>query len=69
MNRLLLWLNWSLLIGSIALWIMAAVFGWLESVAFVSHISLAALVFSALAGIPAAKAACEAQVVESDDET
>lgn len=64
MSRFLLWLNWGLLIGSVILWIAAAVFGWLESVAFVSHISLAALVFSALAGIPAAKAACEAKTTD-----
>jgi hypothetical protein len=46
---------------SVPLWIAAGVFGWLQSVAFVSHISMAALVFSAIAGIAAADAADEAE--------
>jgi hypothetical protein len=60
-GRKLLVLNVTLLVGSVALWIAAGVFGWLQSVAFVSHISMAALVFSAIAGIAAADAADEAE--------
>lgn len=62
--RKLYWLNIALLAGSVVLWVAAAVFGWLTSIAFVSHISMAALVLSAIAGIAAGDAAVES---ESDD--
>ena len=50
----LLYLNVALLIGSLVLWGVASWLGWLESVAFVSHISMAALVFTAISGIAGA---------------
>lgn len=64
--RKLLWLNIIFLVCSIVLWIGAIVFGWLNSVAFVSHVSMAALVMSAVAGIAAGDAAVEAETVEPE---
>jgi hypothetical protein len=60
-GKKLWWLNIAFLVGSLLIWVGAAVFGWLESVAFVSHVSMAALVMSAVAGIAAADAAVEAE--------
>jgi hypothetical protein len=57
----LLWFNILMLAGSMVLWGLAAVFGWLESVTFVSHISMGALVISSIAGIAAADAALESE--------
>jgi hypothetical protein len=57
----LLWFNIAMLAGSMVLWGLAAVFGWLESVTFVSHISMGALVISSIAGIAAADAALESE--------
>lgn len=59
--RKLFWLNIGLLVGSLILWVVAAVFGWLSSVTFVSHISMAALALSAIAGIAAGDAAVESE--------
>jgi hypothetical protein len=59
--RKLLLLNVAFLIFSIALWIAAFFFHWLESVEFVSHVSMAALVMSSVAGIAAGDAAVEAE--------
>jgi hypothetical protein len=42
---------------SIVIWVVAPRRGWLESVAFVSHLSLAALVFGAFGGVTGALAA------------
>lgn len=44
----------------IALWIVAAKFGWLSSVAFVAHLSVAALVLSSASAWQAARAEREA---------
>ena len=60
-GKKLWWLNIGFLVGSALLWVAAIMFGWLESVAFVSHISMAALVMSAVAGIAGADAAVEAE--------
>ena len=49
--RKLFYLNIAFLAISIIIWAAAMIFGWLESVAFVSHVSMAALVMSAVAGI------------------
>lgn len=57
----LLWLNIAILIASILLWIAAIVFGWLDSVVFVSHVSMMALVITAISGIAAGDAAVEAE--------
>jgi hypothetical protein len=57
----LLWFNIAMLAGSMILWVLAAVFGWLESVSFVSHISMGALLISSIAGIAAADAALESE--------
>ena len=59
-SKVLLWLNVVTLIASLVLWPVAWLGGWLESVTFVSHISMAALVISALSGIAAGDAAVEA---------
>lgn len=56
----LLWLNVAILVFSFALWIVAWVMGWLESVVFVSHVSMLALVLTAISGIAAGDAAVEA---------
>lgn len=61
MNRLLYWSGVALFVASAVVWILAAMFGWLDSVEFVSHISMAALVLSALAQMGAARAAMEAK--------
>ena len=53
-GRKMLWLNVALLVGSAIVWATAIVFGWLDSVAFVSHVSMAALVLTSVAGIPGA---------------
>jgi hypothetical protein len=57
----LLWINIAILVGSMLLWVAAFAFGWLQSVAFVSHISMAALVIGAVSGIAAADAAKESE--------
>lgn len=59
--RKLLWINAAALVLSVALWIIAAFTGWLESVTFVSHVSMAALVLAAVSGIAAGEAAVEAE--------
>ena len=48
-------------IGWILLWIAAAWQGWLSSVAFVAHLSIAALVLSSAAAWQAARAEDEAK--------
>ena len=58
--RKLLYLNIALLVGSVVLWVGAFMLGWLPSVTFVSHVSMMALVFSAISGIAAGDAAVEA---------
>lgn len=45
--------NVVMLVVSGVLWVMAFVYGWLDSVTFVSHVSMLALVFSAVSGIAA----------------
>lgn len=50
----MLWVNIALLTGSVILWLLAAKRKWLDDVVFVSHISMAALVYAAIAGIAAA---------------
>lgn len=58
--------NVVVLIVSMILWGLAVRFGWLESVAFVSNISLLALVFSGISGIAAGLAGILA-LVPTDD--
>lgn len=53
--------NIAMLIAAGVVWLAAAMFGWLESVAFVSHVSMLALVFAAVSGIPAGLAALFAE--------
>jgi hypothetical protein len=57
----MLWLCVVLFVASIVVWIIAIPTGWLYSVAFVSHVSMAALAFAALAGIGSALAAMYAE--------
>jgi hypothetical protein len=59
--RKLLFLNVGILVASFALWVAAALLGWLQSVVFVSHVSMLALVISAISGIAAGDAAVEAE--------
>lgn len=58
--------NLVMLIVSAGLWWLAIRQGWLDSVEFVSHVSMLALVFSALSGI-AAGVACVLALVPTDD--
>lgn len=64
--RKLLILNVVLLVGSALLWIAAFIFHWLSSVTFVSHVSMAALVLTAISGIAAGDAAVEAENVDAE---
>ena len=59
--RKLFYLNVAFLVFSVVVWVAAITLGWLESVSFVSHVSMAALVMSAVAGIAAGDAAVEAE--------
>jgi sterol desaturase/sphingolipid hydroxylase (fatty acid hydroxylase superfamily) len=61
--RKLLVLNAVILVASLALWAAAAIFGWLNSVEFVSHVSMLALVFTAISGIAAGDAAVESESI------
>jgi hypothetical protein len=58
--------NALMLIVSLVIWWMAAVNGWLDEVTFVSHVSMLALVFSAVSGVAAAVAGVLA-LVPTDD--
>ena len=46
--------NSVMLVASGIIWWMAFINGWLDSVTFVSHVSMLALVFSAISGVAAA---------------
>jgi hypothetical protein len=59
--RKLYLLNVAALGVSVVVWVLAVVFGWLDSVVFLSHISMAALVLAAVSGIAAGDAAVEAE--------
>ena len=58
--------NALMLVVSLVIWWMAAVNGWLDEVTFVSHVSMLALVFSAVSGVAAAVAGVLA-LVPTDD--
>jgi hypothetical protein len=58
--------NMLMLIVSLIIWWMAAMNGWLDEVTFVSHVSMLALVFSAVSGVAAAVAGVLA-LVPTDD--
>lgn len=58
--------NAVMLVVSLAIWWAAIVNGWLDSVVFVSHVSMLALVFSAVSGVAAAVAGVLA-LVPTDD--
>ena len=58
--------NALMLIISLVIWWMAGVNGWLDDVVFVSHVSMLALVFSAVSGVAAAVAGVLA-LVPTDD--
>jgi len=58
--------NGVMLIVSLVLWWLAFVEGWLDEVTFVAHVSMLALVFSALSGVAAAVAGVLA-LVPTDD--
>jgi hypothetical protein len=58
--------NAVMLVASLIIWWMAAAKGWLDEVTFVSHVSMLALVFSAVSGVAAAVAGVLA-LVPTDD--
>jgi hypothetical protein len=53
----------------IALWIVAGIFGWLKSVTFVSHVSMAALVLAELSSWQGSRTEekQDEQIEENDD--
>jgi hypothetical protein len=59
--------NVVILIVSFVLWWMAAVNGWLDSVTFVSNVSMLALVFAGVSGVAAGLAGILA-LVPTDEE-
>lgn len=58
--------NLVMLVISAVLWWLAIAKGWIDSVTFVSHVSMLALVFSAVSGIAAAVAGILA-LIPTDD--
>jgi hypothetical protein len=58
--------NAVMLVASLLIWWLAIVKGWLDKVTFVSHVSMLALVFSAVSGVAAAVAGVIA-LVPTDD--
>lgn len=58
--------NIVILVSSVVLWWLAIVNGWLDSVTFVSNVSMLALVFAGVSGIAAAVAGLLA-LVPTDD--
>lgn len=58
--------NAIMLIASLVIWWLAIEEGWLDQVEFVSHVSMLALVFSAISGVAAAVAGVLA-LVPTDD--
>jgi hypothetical protein len=59
-------INFLMLVVSVIIWWLAAVEGWLDEVTFVSHVSMLALVFSAVSGVAAALAGILA-LIPTDD--
>lgn len=53
-GKRLKWIHSGFVILFIAIWIAAAIFGWLASVTFVSHMSMFALVYAAASAWQAA---------------
>lgn len=49
--------NLAMLAAAVVLWVAAWLGGWLDSVAFVSHVSMLALVYAAVSGVAAGLAA------------
>lgn len=58
--------NAFILVLSVVLWGLAIVNGWVDSVAFVSHVSMLALVFAGISGVAAGLAGLLA-LVPTDD--
>jgi hypothetical protein len=58
--------NAVMLIASVVIWWLAIKEGWLDEVTFVSHVSMLALVFSAISGVAAALAGVLA-LIPTDD--
>ena len=54
-GKKLKWVHGSFVIAFILIWITAAIFGWLASVTFVSHMSMIALVYAAASAWQAAR--------------
>lgn len=58
-----------MIVGSIVLWVAAVATGWINSTAFVSHVSLAALLFAGLGAIGGVAAAVIALFPGEEDLT
>ena len=55
MGRLWEWIHGIAVIIFIIIWILAVPFGWIQSVTFVSHMSMIALVYAAVSAWQAAR--------------
>lgn len=49
------WIHFGLIFAFAVLWLAAAVFGWVKSVVFVSHVSMVALILAELSAWQAAR--------------
>lgn len=54
-GKALKWIHLGAVIFFVALWAAATIFGWVESVVFVSHMSMVALVLAEIAAWQAAR--------------
>lgn len=55
MSTKLKWIHFTAILLFLAIWVAAAVFGWLSSVVFVSHMSMLALVYAAASAYQGAR--------------
>lgn len=58
--------NAIILVASVVLWVLAVRFDWISTVEFVSHVSMLALLFSAISGVASSIAGIIA-LVPTDD--
>jgi hypothetical protein len=64
--KAMLWLHGGLTVFWIVLWIVASITGWVESVVFVSHLSIVALVLASAGGWQGARAEAKAEADNGD---
>jgi len=55
-GKMLKWIHGGFVVLFILIWVLAAIFGWLASVTFVSHMSMVALVYAAASAWQGARA-------------